>query len=69
MSNENYEKLERSINNMRNKLSRIYFLVQDTKGNAKASIKYIYHMLINIKLINLCIYLKLFKNVYQLKKK
>ena len=49
MSNENYEKLKRSINNMRNKLSRIYFLVQDTKGNAKASIKYIYHMALTLK--------------------
>lgn len=49
MSTENYEKLERSINNMRDKLSRIYFMVQDTKGNAKASIKYIYHMALTLK--------------------
>lgn len=49
MSNENFEKLERSINNMKEKLSRIYFLVQDTKGNAKASIKYIYHMALTLK--------------------
>ncbi len=33
MSTVNYEKLERSINNMKEKLSRIYFMVQDTKGN------------------------------------
>lgn len=49
MSTENYEKLERSINNMKEKLSRIYFMVQDTKGNAKASIKYIYHMALTLK--------------------
>lgn len=49
MSTENYEKLERSVNNMKEKLSRIYFMVQDTKGNAKASTKYIYHMALTLK--------------------
>jgi hypothetical protein len=49
MSTENYEKLEKSINNMKEKLSRIYFMVQDTKGNAKASVKYIYHMALTLK--------------------
>ena len=49
MSTENYKKLERSVNNMKEKLSRIYFMVQDTKGNAKASIKYIYHMALTLK--------------------
>lgn len=49
MSTENYQKLERSVNNMKEKLSRIYFMVQDTKGNAKASIKYIYHMALTLK--------------------
>jgi hypothetical protein len=49
MSTVNYEKLERSINNMKEKLSRIYFMVQDTKGNAKASVKYIYHMALTLK--------------------
>jgi hypothetical protein len=49
MSTENYEKLERSINNMREKLSRIYFMVQDTKGNAKASVRYIYQMALTLK--------------------
>ena len=49
MSTENYEKLEKSINNMKEKFSRIYFMVQDTKGNAKASIKYIYHMALTLK--------------------
>jgi hypothetical protein len=49
MSTENHEKLEKSINNMKEKLSRIYFMVQDTKGNAKASVKYIYHMALTLK--------------------
>ena len=49
MSTENYEKLEKSINNMKEKLSRIYFMVQDTKGNAKASVRYIYQMAIALK--------------------
>jgi hypothetical protein len=34
---------------MRDKKSRIYFIVQDTKGNAKASIRYIYEMAMTLK--------------------
>jgi hypothetical protein len=34
---------------MRDKKSRIYFLVQDTKGNAKESIRYIYEMALSLK--------------------
>jgi hypothetical protein len=49
MSTEKYEKLEKSINNMKEKLSRIYFMVQDTKGNAKASVRYIYQMALTLK--------------------
>lgn len=49
MNTEQIEKLERSINNMKEKLSRIYFIVQDTKGNAKASIRYIYQMAMALK--------------------
>ncbi len=49
MSTENYEKLEKSINNMKEKLSRIYFMVQDTKGNAKGSVRYIYQMALTLK--------------------
>lgn len=37
-------KVRQSITKLRNKESRIYFLVQDTKGNAKASVKYIYQL-------------------------
>jgi hypothetical protein len=44
MTNEQISKLEMAILNMEEKKSRIYFLVQDTKGNAKASVKYIYQM-------------------------
>ena len=36
------EKVKVSIQNLRDKKSRIYFLVQDTKGNAKASVRLIY---------------------------
>jgi hypothetical protein len=34
---------------MKEKLSRIYFIVQDTKGNAKASVRYIYQMAMVLK--------------------
>ena len=38
------EKVKESIKNLRDKKSRIYFLVQDTKGNEKASVRLIYQM-------------------------
>ena len=38
------EKLKVSIQNLKDKKSRIYFLVQDTKGNARASVRLIYQM-------------------------
>ena len=38
------EKVLLSIKNLKEKKSRIYFMVQDTKGNAKASVRYIYQM-------------------------
>jgi hypothetical protein len=44
MNTELITKLEQSISNLKEKKSRIYFLVQDTKGNAKASIRVIYEM-------------------------
>lgn len=47
---ENKEiKIKQSIDNLRNKQSRLYFLVQDTKGNPKASIRYIYQMAYSLK--------------------
>lgn len=44
MENQLQEKVKQSIQVLRDKQARIYFLVQDTKGNAKASIKLIYQM-------------------------
>ena len=44
MNKEQISKLEQSIQNMKDKKSRIYLLVQDTKGNAKSSIAYIYNL-------------------------
>lgn len=44
MEQEKLAKLEKSIENLKSKKSRIYFLAQDTKGNAKASVAYIYRM-------------------------
>jgi len=38
------EKVKQSIQNLKDKNSRIYFLIQDTKGNAKASVRLIYQM-------------------------
>lgn len=49
MNQEQISKLERSIQNMKDKVSRIYFLVQDTKGNAKASVRYIYQVAMALK--------------------
>jgi biopolymer transport protein ExbD len=49
MNTEQIEKLEKSINNMKEKKSRIYFITQDTKGNAKASVRYIYQMAMALK--------------------
>lgn len=49
MSQEQISKIERSIENLENKNNRIYFLVQDTKGNAKASVAYIYRMALTLK--------------------
>jgi len=43
------KKLEVSIENLNEKKAKIYFFVQDTKGNAKASIKYIYDMALTLK--------------------
>jgi hypothetical protein len=49
MNQEQISKLEKSIQNMKDKSSRIYFLVQDTKGNARASVRYIYQMAMTLK--------------------
>jgi len=44
MGNLSQEKVQLAIDNLRQKKSRLYFFVQDTKGNAKASIRLIYQM-------------------------
>lgn len=44
MNQENLSKLENSVKNLKDKKNKIYLLVQDTKGNAKASISYIYKL-------------------------
>ena len=49
MTPENITKLELSIQNLKDKNARIYFIVQDTKGNAKASVRYIYQMALALK--------------------
>lgn len=49
MTEEQIKKIEQSISNLKNKTSRIYFMVQDTKGNAKASISYIYKLALTLK--------------------
>lgn len=42
-------KLEKSVNNLKNKSARIYLFVQDTRGNAKAGIRFIYQMALTLK--------------------
>ena len=44
MNQDQITKLENSISKLKDKKSRIYFIVQDTRGNAKASVSYIYKM-------------------------
>lgn len=44
MENSLEEKVKQSIKTLRDKQSRIYLLVQDTKGNARASVRYMYQM-------------------------
>ena len=43
------KKLEQSIENLKEKKSRVFFFVQDTKGNARASIRYTYQMAMSLK--------------------
>jgi hypothetical protein len=44
MNQEQITKVEKSIQNLKDKKSKIYLLVQDTKGHAKASIAYSYRL-------------------------
>lgn len=49
MNQEQLSKLEKSIQNMKDKKSKIYLLVQDTKGNATASVAYIYRLALALR--------------------
>jgi hypothetical protein len=49
MDLEKIEKIEKSIENLKNKSVRIYFLVQDTKGNPKAGVRHIYDVALTLK--------------------
>jgi len=52
MSQEILTKLKKSIQNMKDKTSKIFLLVQDTKGNAKASVAYVYRLAMALKKLN-----------------
>jgi hypothetical protein len=49
MENNTTEKVKQSIQSLIDKKSRIYFLVQDTKDNAKASVRFIYEIAYALK--------------------
>lgn len=49
MENISKDKVLASITNLREKKSKIYFFVQDTKGNARASVRYIYQIAMELK--------------------
>ena len=49
MELEKLQKIESSLKNLKDKTARIYFLVQDTKGNPRASVAQIYEMAYTLK--------------------
>jgi hypothetical protein len=49
MDQPQIDKVKLSISNLREKKSKLYFFIHDTKGNAKASIKYIYDLALTLK--------------------
>ena len=49
MENSLKEKVLKSIEVLKDKQARIYFLTQDTKGNAKASVRFIYQVAMTLK--------------------
>ena len=49
MENINIENLKKSIENLETQNSKVYFFVQDTKGNPKASVRYIYQLAMALK--------------------
>lgn len=42
-------KIEKSLENIKNKTNVIYFLTYDTKGNARAAVKHVYDMALGLK--------------------
>ena len=44
MDTQLLQKVEQSVKNLEDKSVRLYFLVQDTKGNARASVRHTYDM-------------------------
>jgi len=48
MSKENIEKLESALGRLTTNESKVYFLVYDTKNNARASVKYIYDLALTL---------------------
>ena len=49
MNKENIEKLESALSRLETKENNIYFLVYDTKNNARASVKHIYDMVLTLR--------------------
>ena len=49
MNEETILKVEQSVKNLTDKTHRIYLLVQDTKGNAKAGVRMIYDIALTLK--------------------
>ena len=45
---KNFKKIEEALNLVKEKAGKLYFLTQDTKGNPKASITYIYVLKVEI---------------------
>jgi len=49
MDQPKIDNVKLSISNLREKKSKLYFFIHDTKGNAKSSIKYIYDLAFTLK--------------------
>jgi hypothetical protein len=49
MEQEIIEKIDGSIKNLKEKQAKIYLFVQDTKGNPKSSVRYMYQMGMSLK--------------------
>jgi glycosyltransferase involved in cell wall biosynthesis len=47
-NNENIQKLESAVDRLKTNNSNVYFLTYDTKGNARASVKYIYDLALTL---------------------